>query len=160
MSDRDQRILDIARALGVTAASPEGLTIDSPAVPEGLGRALAEQLREYRPAGVVFWTTPETSVLAHVVARELGVETLPADEDQGRLTLSRRPVEGSLLVAVDIEWNYPGLLPLIRTVAGAKARVVAAGTVLQGGPPDDAAEIPLHALQTAAETETHSGGAA
>lgn len=153
MSDRDERILDIAgRATG--AGSKVVVTLDSPSVPEALGRALAEQLRRYGPAAVVFWGAPEAYVLGHVVARELGVDVLPAYEDQGLLSLSRPPADGSELVAVDVEWSdYPGLPPLIRTVAGAGARVVAAAAVLQPSQWFDSEGLPLHVLESAPERE-------
>ena len=156
MSDRDQRILDIAAASGAHTTTGVPTTLDSPAVPEALGHALAEQLRQYQPTAVVFWSSCEASVLCHVVARELGVDILPAYQDQGRLSLGSRPGNGSTIVAVDVEWaDYPGVLPLIRTVAGAGGTVVAVGTVLHTPHADAAAGVPLHVLEPAG-----AGGAA
>jgi hypothetical protein len=156
MSDRDQRILDIAAANGAHISTGVPTTLDSPAVPEALGHALAEQLRQYQPTAVVFWSSCEASVLCHVVARELGVNVLPAYDDLGRLSLGRRPENGATIVAVDVEWaDYPGVLPLIRTVAGAGGTVVAVGTVLYTSHADAAAGVPLHVLEPAG-----AGGAA
>jgi hypothetical protein len=152
MGDRDQRILRAAGRPGAAVAE-----LDSPAVPETLGRALAEQLRRYRPDAVVFWCTPEAAVLAHVVARELGADVLAADEDQGRLTLDRRPTAGATVVAVDVEWvDRPGLFPLVRTVVGAGAQVVAAAAVLHTEA-DEAAGVPLHVLETSAPWREQGG---
>ena len=115
MSDRDQRVLATAAAVGAEAE-----TLDSPSVPEGLGRALTERLRDFAPDIVAFWVSPDAAVLAHVVARELGVSVIGVREDQGRIILGRSPAPGAKVVVVDVDWGDSlGLLPLIHTFAGA-----------------------------------------
>jgi adenine/guanine phosphoribosyltransferase-like PRPP-binding protein len=155
MSDRDQRVLATAAAVGADAE-----TLDSPSVPEGLGRVLAERLRDFAPDIVAFWVSPDAAVLAHVTARELGVPVIAAREDQGRIILGRSPATGEKVVAVDVDWaDSSGLLPLIRTFAGAGATVVAAASVLRPSAADEAAGVPLFVLETTADGTT-TGGAA
>jgi hypothetical protein len=151
MTDRDQRVLATAAAVGADAE-----TLDSPSVPEGLGRALAERLRDFAPDIVAFWVSPDAAVLAHVVARELGVSVIGVREDQGRLILGRSPAPGAKVVAVDVDWGDSlGLLPLILTFAGAGATVVAAASVLRS--PASAVGIPAYVMETPADRAT--GGA-
>ena len=52
---------------------------------ETLGRRLADALRAYQPTRVVVWEDIENSVLAHIVARQLGVTALRIIDASGVL---------------------------------------------------------------------------
>ena len=56
-----------------------------PAGAEALGRRLAEALKPHTPTLVIIWEDVENSVLAHIVARELGVKALRVVDASGVL---------------------------------------------------------------------------
>ena len=102
---------------------------------------------------MAFWSSADTAVLAHVVARELGAELLPVAEDQGRILVSR-PIGATARVAViDIDWtDNLGLAPLTRALGGPTV-VVAAGSILRPVTPvDEGAEPTLHVLEPAEDS--------
>ena len=145
MADREQRILGVS-ALGPTA------TLDSPPVHECLGAGLAELVRPYRPGVVAYWNSPDAAVLAHVVARTLGVDVLAAYEDLGRLIVSRTPAPDTVAVLVGWDWDdSPGPQALVRTLTGAGCAVAAAATVLRD-PRNAGLGVAVHTLEPDAGT--------
>ncbi|GAA1197088.1 hypothetical protein [Pseudonocardia alaniniphila] len=148
MAEYDQRILRVAAMNGTVAE-----TLDSPAVPEALGKALATVLRANDPDVVAFWSSADTAVLAHVVARELGAELLPVAEDQGRILVGRPIVATARVAVIDIDWTGNlGLAPLARALGGPTV-VVAAGSILRPVTPvDEGAEPTLHVLEPAEDS--------
>jgi hypothetical protein len=127
MSDIDQRVLEIARNLdGQTGEA----TRESVAVAETLGAALAAALRPFTPDTVIVWCDPLTTVLGHVVARELGANLLHAQADEGILWLSQPPHPDARIALIDYAWApFPGLIPLLRMTKSA-ATVAVVGSVL------------------------------
>jgi adenine/guanine phosphoribosyltransferase-like PRPP-binding protein len=63
---------------GEAAAPGKYNPLLDPAGTERLGALLAERVRSLDPTVVIAWEDPEDAVLAHVVARELGVRALRA----------------------------------------------------------------------------------
>jgi hypothetical protein len=146
MSDSQARVLAVANE--VTAGGRID-SLDSPAIPETLGAALAVRLHEHRPTAIALWNTPDAAVLGHVVARELGAVVLPAQEDLGRLTLGHLLEPGARVAVVDVAWDdQPGLVPLVRTLTGHGYEVVAVGTVLSGTQDTLGGGLPTHTLES------------
>lgn len=56
-----------------------------PAGAEALGQGLAEAVRSHRPTLVVTWEDVDNNVLAHIVARELGVSAVRVVDASGVL---------------------------------------------------------------------------
>jgi hypothetical protein len=72
-----------------------------PAAAERLGAMLAAVLRDVAPVAVVSWDDDvEDVVLAHVVARELGVPARRATLDLGRLAITGSDVAGAVVAVV------------------------------------------------------------
>lgn len=88
----------------MTAPNETPLTLDDPARTERVGARLAERLRGHGITVVVCWDASEDAVLAHVVARELGVGLRLAEEVEGIITLERPLPEAAVvaLVAEDL----------------------------------------------------------
>ncbi|GAA3195474.1 hypothetical protein ACFO1B_02855 [Dactylosporangium siamense] len=101
------------------------------------GAALAEVAAQHRPTSVVSWSATLDVLLAHVVARELGIPRLEADLDLGRLLLDGHdPSDGLsaervVLVADAITADRP-IEPLIAAVAGGGGQVVAVCSARDG----------------------------
>lgn len=92
MNDQDVRAALIAG--GVPAQDLDGdpsnhvaaySSLFDPPGAETLGRCLSDALRSHRPTRVVVWEDIENSVLAHIVARQLGVTALRIIDASGVL---------------------------------------------------------------------------
>jgi hypothetical protein len=67
---------------------------------EAVGIALAAQLRTDALGAVVCWDYINDAVLAHVVARELGLDVWHTTIDEGLVTLHRPLPEGATVILV------------------------------------------------------------
>lgn len=83
----------------MSAANDTSPTLDDPARTERVGARLAERLAGKGVTAVVCWDSSEDAVIAHVVARELGVGLRLADEVEGIITLEH-PLPDDALVAL------------------------------------------------------------
>lgn len=119
-------------APGKPSTSPAAATVPlhDPRRTERAGGALARQLGDRGLTAVVCWNSSEDIVLAHVVARELGVELRLADEAEGIITLAAplTPQDTVVLVGESMEQRNAvgGLAGVVDHVG---ARVTAVATV-------------------------------
>jgi hypothetical protein len=127
-----------------TVAAP--MPLHDPRRTERVGSALARQLNGGDGSGVtavVCWNSSEDIVLAHVVARELGVELRLADEAEGIITLAAplTPRDTVAIVGENLEGRNAvgGLAGVVDHVG---ARVTAVATV----------EVPAEVAGTTAES--------
>lgn len=115
---------------------PDPRLLNDPRRTERVGARLAERLADHRPTLVVCWDDSDDVVLAHVVARELGIELRLANEVEGIVALERPLPDGAVvaLVAESLA-SRTAIGGLAGVVAHGGARVAAVAT---GG---DAAEV-------------------
>lgn len=129
MSSDSVRIVELAHRLtngDVSLQAPR----EHPGVVEAIGRALAGVLEPHAVDAVILWSDPHTTVLGHVVARELGVDLIHGYADQGILSLSSAPAPGCAVAVVDYDWPIqPGLVPLL-TMLRRVVTVAAVASVL------------------------------
>jgi hypothetical protein len=91
MADRELRWID---------------TASQPATMEQLGAELASMVEAFRPSAVVCWLDADEVVLAHCVARALGVPVSRADENLGLLTLEPElPSDVQRVLMVASSWR-------------------------------------------------------
>lgn len=124
-------------------------TASRPDLLEELAAGIAEQVRGLSASAVACWTNVDDAVLAHAVARHLGVPVRRGEENLGLLTLTpdAGAEEGVLLVAASWTLHAP-LAPLYSLLLNRGARVVGAISLLSGTgrPPLLPAELPFHVL--------------
>ncbi|RNE56512.1 hypothetical protein [Cryobacterium tepidiphilum] len=111
----------IAQAVSeLTVTEADGSTwIDMSTRPdaiENIGQAVAHEVKNLGAGAVIGWLSADETVLAHIVARELGVPRAVIDVDLGLLTISPelQPNCDVLVVATSLD-QYPSL-QAIRTV--------------------------------------------
>jgi len=130
------------QALLARVTAPDG-GIDTgadPEVTEQLGAQLAELVRPAAPSVVVSWDDVDDVVLAHVVARELGVLARRAALDMGTLGIDGLPTASGVVAVVATSyrpWRRP-LAPVAVLLRQRGASEVIAAQLM----PDPAAEIP------------------
>ncbi|MGH3098808.1 MAG: hypothetical protein ACRDMV_22695 [Streptosporangiales bacterium] len=110
------------------------LAFTEPTRVERVGTSLAENLSELRPSVVGCWDSSEDVVLAHVVARELGVGVRPAVEVEGIVSLLRPVGEGARVVLVAESFEPRSLAALAGVMRHDGGTVVGVGAVT--GPVD------------------------
>ncbi|MBK1787567.1 hypothetical protein [Prauserella cavernicola] len=141
------------RTLGV-AQDTYGPTVNtgrSPRDVEVLGRALAESLRPRNPETLVVWNTSDEAVLAHAVARELGVIVRRASEVEGILALDEPMAPGTRVALVATTWDGRWLETLRRLVLGSGGELVVAAAVLGSDVLDAVSGLPTTSLVSANE---------
>lgn len=105
-------------------------TLDDPARTERVGSGLAARLSGQGITTVVCWDTSEDAVLAHVVARELGVGLRLANEVEGIITLERPLPDDAVVGLVGEELTARTAVSGLAGVARhSGARVIAVATV-------------------------------
>lgn len=108
-------------------AAPDPLA--QPATTETTGRNLAKQLNEVGAEAVLCWDVPEDAVLAHVVARELGVPLWRAVDVEGIIELARAiPKDTSVVLVADTLRQPTSLAGLIGIVSHHGGRAVGVAT--------------------------------
>ncbi|MQA82806.1 MAG: hypothetical protein GEV10_30860 [Streptosporangiales bacterium] len=99
-----------------------------PARTERMGTAIATEVAALDASTVVCWDVSEDAVLAHVVARELGVDLVRAVEIEGIVALLQPIVDGARVVLVAETFRArTGLAGLSGVVTHAGGVVVAVG---------------------------------
>lgn len=126
---------------------------------EALGRSLSEALRPWQPTKVLVWEDIENSVLAHIVARELGVTATRVLDASGVLDYdgSFGPADRVVIVADAFRTDFPinAMRALTENHGG---RVVAFGALINTPALADAAgSIPVATLWGKGQAE---GGSA
>lgn len=98
---------------------------------EVIGSAIAARAAEYDPQLVVTWTMPDESVLAHIVARILGVSSARADSDLGLITMDRElPPNSRVVLLTTIDDAHLRLNSLNTLLVESGHVVVAAASVV------------------------------
>ncbi|WP_433891067.1 hypothetical protein [Streptomyces sp. CA-111067] len=124
-STRQENVMSRAQAPLPRSASPGAPFADDPASVERAGAELAEAAGEFGAQAVVSWDDTREVLLAHVVARTLGVPRRVVVADLGRLVVEDvLPGERTVVISLGGE-PAPDLTPLIRTVTGHGGEVVA-----------------------------------
>lgn len=114
----------------MTAANDTSPILDDPARTERVGIRLAERLGGLGVTAVACWDSSEDAVLAHVVARELGVGLRLANEVEGIITLERPLPDGTVVALVGEELTARTAVSGLAGVARhSGARVIAVATV-------------------------------
>lgn len=114
----------------MNTSSTTDAALGDPERTERVGKAFAGQLADLDVSLIVCWDVPEDTVLAHVVARELGVGLGRAVEIEGILSLLQ-PLPESAQVALVAEafrerTGLAGLAGVVRHGGGTVAAVAAA----------------------------------
>jgi hypothetical protein len=102
-----------------------------PAGTDSLGEILAERLSRFLATTVLVWDGSDESVLAHVVARHLGVKWARAFDDGGRLRYEGALDRGSSVVLLDDAYRNSQRIRGLHALARlSEANVVAAAALV------------------------------
>jgi hypothetical protein len=101
-----------------------------PAGTEQIGRALAAQVSEFQATAIASWLAPEETVLAHIVARELGAMRTEVQLDLGLLTIESELPSGSVVLLVSTFWDGQRPLHSLRTLFEGRGHTVVAAASL------------------------------
>jgi hypothetical protein len=146
MSDNTARFLEIARRNASAQEALQSTSLQSPAVAEVLGRSLAASLSSAAPDTVVVWDQVESTVLGHVVARELQADLVYAFSVEGSLGISGA-LTGSRAVLVSYDWTeLHGLDALVRFAQSQGTVVAGIGSVVAAPGPEAGLGIDTYTL--------------
>jgi orotate phosphoribosyltransferase len=131
------------------------LVLQHPAAAERLGRLLAEELRQYAPAGVKLVAAPALGglIIGHEVARALGARFLFTERDAGTKEMALRrgfavsPGETALVVE-DVITTGGSTQDVIEVLTAAGAKVLAAGSIIDRSGGHANVGVPRVALAT------------
>ena len=147
----DPRVIAALQEIGIDSdvCGPTLNTVASARAVETIGIALAGRLRAARPTGVAIWDSMDEAVLAHVVARELGVTATRAHESSGVVSFSPGPEPGARLAVIATLWKDPQRLEVLLSMAAHRqATVVAVSAVVSSPALDDVRACPVMTLVT------------
>ena len=131
------------------------LVLQHPAAAERLGRLLADELRQYAPAGVKLVAAPALGglIIGHEVARALGARFLFTERDASTKVMSLRrgftvsPGETALVVE-DVITTGGSTQDVIEVLTAAGAKVLAAGSIIDRSGGHASVGVPRVALAT------------
>jgi orotate phosphoribosyltransferase len=131
------------------------LVLQHPAVAEKLGRMLADELRQYAPAGVKLVAAPALGglIIGHEVARALGARFLFTERDANTRQMALRrgftvsPGETALVVE-DVITTGGSTQDVIEVLNAAGAKVLAAGSIIDRSGGHASVGVPRVALAT------------
>jgi orotate phosphoribosyltransferase len=131
------------------------LVLQHPATAEKLGRLLADELRQYAPAGVKLVAAPALGglIVGHEVARALGARFLFTERDAGTKVMALRrgftvsPGETALVVE-DVITTGGSTQDVIEVLTAAGAKVLAAGSIIDRSGGHASVGVPRVALAT------------
>lgn len=146
----------VAEAFGElgTDADTYGPTLNtqaSPAAVEIIGRALAEVCRDHRPQRVAVWNTSDDAVLAHIVARELGVPVIRAAEVEGIVFFQPAASPGTRIAVIATAWEPRRLQTILSLSASTDSEVVVAAAVVATATLQEAHAVPTVSLVSGAD---------
>lgn len=104
----------------------------NPAETEQIGRALAAKAAKFQVTSVVSWLSPDETVLAHIVARELETMRAGVELDFGLFTIESEPPAGSAVLLVSTFWGGQHPLRSLRTLFEERGHAVVAAASLVG----------------------------
>lgn len=94
---------DDGQAGANAAVLPKYSPLNDPSGAERLGATLAERARDHAPNVVVVWEDPEDLILAHIVARELGVRAVRTWNADGLVAhAGSLPAQARAVILTDI----------------------------------------------------------
>jgi orotate phosphoribosyltransferase len=131
------------------------LVLQHPAAAEKLGRLLAEELRQYAPAGVKLVAAPALGglIIGHEVARAMGARFLFTERDASTKAMALRrgftvsPGETAVVVE-DVITTGGSTLDVIEVLTAAGAKVLAAGSIIDRSGGHASVGVPRVALAT------------
>jgi orotate phosphoribosyltransferase len=131
------------------------LVLQHPAAAEKLGRLLAEELRQYAPAGVKLVAAPALGglIIGHEVARAMGARFLFTERDASTKAMALRrgftvsPGETGLVVE-DVITTGGSTQDVIEVLTAAGAKVLAAGSIIDRSGGHASVGVPRVALAT------------
>ncbi|MGA3238323.1 MAG: orotate phosphoribosyltransferase [Bryobacteraceae bacterium] len=131
------------------------LVLQHPEAAEKLGRLLAEELRQYAPAGVKLVAAPALGglIIGHEVARALGARFVFTERDASTKAMALRrgftvsPGETALVVE-DVITTGGSTLDVIEVLTAAGAKVLAAGSIIDRSGGHASVGVPRVALAT------------
>jgi orotate phosphoribosyltransferase len=131
------------------------LVLQHPPAAERLGRLLAEELRQYAPAGVMLVAAPALGglIIGHEVARALGARFLFTERDPNTKVMALRrgftvsPGETALVVE-DVITTGGSTQDVIEVLTAAGAKVLAAGSIIDRSGGHASVGVPRVALAT------------
>jgi orotate phosphoribosyltransferase len=131
------------------------LVLQHPAEAEKLGRLLAQELRQYAPAGVNLVAAPALGglIVGHEVARALGARFLFTERDASTKAMALRrgftvsPGETALVVE-DVITTGGSTQDVIEVLTAAGAKVLAAGSIIDRSGGHASVGVPRVALAT------------
>lgn len=117
----------------------------NPAVTERVGKLIADRVRFYTPDVVTNWFSPDETVLAHIVARELDAVRVGIDLDLGLFSVLSEPPAASRVILVSTFWSRLRPLASLRTLLEERGHTVVAAASLVPSTDgfDDAGDLPL-----------------
>jgi adenine/guanine phosphoribosyltransferase-like PRPP-binding protein len=127
-------------------------TAVSPGAVDIIAEALADSLSPTQPHAVVVWNTSDECVLAHAVARRLGVSVLRACEVEGLLSLDRDPPPDARLALLATQWSTRRLTALRNLVAARGGQSVAVAAALGSPALTSVRDLPVQAIVDATQT--------
>ena len=131
------------------------LVLQHPAAAERLGRMLAEELRQYAPAGVKLVAAPALGglIIGHEVARALGARFLFTERNADTKVMALRrgftvsPGETAVVVE-DVITTGGSTQDVIEVLTAAGAKVLAAGSIIDRSGGHASVGVPRVALAT------------
>lgn len=108
MNDSNSRTLaEMIAFLTVSNDSTRWIdTASQPALLSQLGKVIAKEIYKYRPDAVACWLAEDDVLVAHTIARVLGIPVYRAQEDLGLLTLQPEPTKSvSTVVMIAASWR-------------------------------------------------------
>ena len=131
------------------------LVLQHPAAAEKLGRLLAEELRQYAPAGAKLVAAPALGglIIGHEVARALGARFLFTERDANTKVMALRrgftvSPEETAVVVEDVITTGGSTQDVIEVLTAAGAKVLAAGSIIDRSGGHASVGVPRVALAT------------
>ena len=146
------------RALGVApdAYGPNVNTARSPRDVDAIAEGLAHEVgarSAAQPQALAIWDTSDEAVLAHAVARRLGIGVLRAFEVEGRLGLDRDLEPGMPVALLATQWDSRRLTSLRKLVSNRGGQTIAVTAALGSPALAEVRDVPTAALVTTDEAE-------
>ena len=129
-----------------TARSPRDVDI----VAEGLANEIRARTAA-QPQALIVWDTSDEAVLAHAVARCLGIGVLRASEVEGMLGLDRDLESGVPVALLATQWGSQRLATLRKLISNRGGQTVAVAAALDSPALTAIRDIPTAALVTSDE---------
>jgi hypothetical protein len=121
----------------VPAAEPAEVSSDilgDPRVADAAARQLLPAVRPLAPEAVLVWYEPDSAVLGHALARELGCLCLAATQTEGLVDLVTAPPRGTRVLLLSPRFTAPYSVRALLGVAGFHGLTVVAVAAVRDSP--------------------------